>query len=86
MSFSISNIVRSWAKYLNHTEAEQQHAEKRYAICYECPKRLKTGICSACGCVLAAKTFSNLPNECPLGKWYEVDKEYFNIKEKKSLV
>lgn len=45
-----------------------------------------TGVCSVCGCVIAAKTFSNLPNECPLGKWYDVDKEYFNIKEKKSLV
>ena len=86
MSFSISNIVSSWAKYIHHTEKEKIHAERRYSICYECPKRLKTGICGACGCVLAAKTFSNIPNECPLGKWYEVDKEYFNLKEKKSLL
>lgn len=42
-------------------------ANKRLAVCYECPKRL-TFLCGACGCPLAVKTRS-ISATCPLKKW-----------------
>jgi hypothetical protein len=46
-------------------------AEKRLAICEECPRFIKsTTQCKECGCIMKLKT--KLPNaDCPLGKWHK---------------
>lgn len=51
----------------NHTDSET--AEKRYAICLECPRLLKaTNQCKECGCFMKLKV--KLKDAvCPLGKW-----------------
>lgn len=51
-------------------------AEKRLAICEECPRFIKaTTQCKECGCIMKLKT--KLPNaSCPLGKWHEEQISY----------
>jgi len=51
---------------------EGEIAEKRLAICKECPAYISlTHQCQDCGCLMNAKV--KLPNaECPRGKWGQV--------------
>ena len=38
--------------------------------------------CKECGCPIKKKVFSDDFNDCPLGKWEEVDSEYFPPRKK----
>ena len=42
-------------------------AKQRLSICSSCPHK-KAGICTLCGCILAAKT-RELDQKCKIGKW-----------------
>lgn len=53
--------------------AEPTLAQKRIAICRQCPSRMvlpvvKTEVCGRCGCPLASKTKFTRAT-CPLNKW-----------------
>lgn len=65
--------ARPWDLFnKNIGRVETEIAEKRFAICKECPAYVKlTHQCKECGCVMNAKT--KLPNaSCPLNKWGQV--------------
>jgi hypothetical protein len=73
-------IVRAWRSKWNPSAAETQLAEKRLAICAECPSRKETVsiagywvLCGECGCPLEAKAHSPKKGACDLGKWDNVD-------------
>lgn len=49
--------------------ADEEDAEKRFAICKVCPELIKlTKQCKKCGCFMVAKT-KLAAATCPLGKW-----------------
>jgi predicted nucleic acid binding AN1-type Zn finger protein len=51
----------------NYTDSDT--AEKRFAICQQCPELIKlTKQCKKCGCFMAAKTKLEKA-VCPIGKW-----------------
>lgn len=62
--------TRPWDLINPETEwASDEVAEKRYAICKECPELIKlTKQCKKCGCFMAAKTKLEKAT-CPLEKW-----------------
>jgi hypothetical protein len=84
-------IIKAWKIANNPNEGQYQLALKRSEICENCPSKktitkiFKLGIiCSECGCPIEKKVYSIKENACPLGKWKNVDAEYFkNIKFKK---
>jgi len=83
----IREIVGAWATKLIHTDAQKKLAENRYSICNECEHNVKIlGIetCNECGCPLSGKIFTRRNNSCPLGKWQEVESEFFSQIEKKT--
>jgi hypothetical protein len=47
--------------------APEEVVQKRLEICDGCEHK-KLGICTKCGCIIAAKTRS-VHAECPLQKW-----------------
>jgi hypothetical protein len=50
-------------------KVEDAEAERRYAICLECPELLKiTRQCKLCGCFMRVKTKLQ-DSYCPDGKW-----------------
>lgn len=53
----------------NSPKTQDEEADRRYAICEECPRFLRvTKQCKECGCFMNLKT--KLANAtCPLGKW-----------------
>lgn len=73
-------IVKAWRSKWKPTAAEKALAEKRLAICGECPSRNEVikgsdffVLCGECGCPLEAKSHSPRKGACDLGKWDEVD-------------
>jgi hypothetical protein len=84
-------IIKAWKIANNPSDSQYQLALKRSEICENCPSKktitkiFKLGIiCSECGCPIEKKIYSIKENACPLGKWKNVDAEYFkNIKIKK---
>jgi len=77
---NIVEIFKSWAISLRPDERQNKLASGRMLICDSCEyKRTEPIIyCHKCGCPLEKKVFSPLENRCPLGKWEEVDKPFFN--------
>ena len=75
----IVTIADAWFTASNPTPEQKLLAEARWNICIQCPefreKRDITGdpFCNDCGCPLQKKIFSKKYNECPLGKWKDVD-------------
>jgi hypothetical protein len=90
----IVTIADAWITAVNPTESQKKLAEARWNICKQCPefreKRPVTGepYCNDCGCPLNKKIFSKVYNECPLGKWKDVDDLLWGNtqKKKKSLL
>lgn len=68
--------ARPWDLFnKNIGRVETDIADKRFAICKECPMLLPTGNCRECGCFMHAKV--KLPNAyCPLHKWEQVKISY----------
>ena len=48
--------------------ATDEKAEERINICVQCDKFNDLGLCTECGCVMAAKVKIET-SSCPLGKW-----------------
>ena len=93
MRFDIKKIATAWAKSWNPTEDELLLAQKRLEVCNACEMSrmslLKISSCGACGCPLSKKVFTADYNDCPVGKWEEVDGKYFDltkIKTKNTII
>ena len=68
----LKQIKDAWIRSNNPTEDEQALADYRMNICNSCPNKLdimNLSICSACGCPLSKKVFSDENENCPLNKW-----------------
>lgn len=88
MKLDFKEIVTAWYNVVKHTPEQKELADKRFAICLECPskKEIFEGKewslkCSECGCPLKAKvytknTYINQELSCPLNKWKEIEIEY----------
>lgn len=60
--------VKPW-NYFGEPRATKEEAERRFAICQECPEIIElTSTCSKCGCFMYIKTKIERA-ACPLGKW-----------------
>lgn len=74
-------IANAWITAANPTPEQKELAERRYEICVGCEhfreKRQITGepYCAECGCPMKKKIFTDVFNECPLGKWRDVDSD-----------
>jgi len=91
--FNIGKIVEAWIIAHNPSAEQRLLSEKRLSVCDECPakkeilKKAKwTYICTECGCPLGKKSFTNSYNPCPLKKFDDVDNQYFNLKNKKTVI
>ena len=94
MELDLKKIANAWWDSYFGPEELKSLAEKRLKICEACPSR-KIGFrklipfpqCSECGCPIGKKIFSYQKNDCPLGKWEEVDSSstYFSPAVKKLL-
>jgi len=76
----IIEIFKSWAISLRPDDRQNKLAMGRMLVCNSCEyKRTEPTIyCHKCFCPLDKKVFSPKQNRCPLGKWEEVDKPFFN--------
>jgi hypothetical protein len=91
---NLFTIIEAWKIAKNPTRTQKELADKRALICDTCPskktitKKLEVGvICGECGCPIVKKIFTPKNEQCPLGKWQEVESLFFSdaIKTKKSL-
>lgn len=84
----IVTIADAWITASNPTKFQKELAEARWNICIQCSEfraeRDVTGdpYCNDCGCPLKKKIFTKTFNECPLGKWKEVDDELWSSTQK----
>lgn len=86
-------IIDSWLISFTPNDLQKKLAEERLTICEKCDslkeivKRKKwSHVCGECGCPVAKKVFTNRFNACPLSKWGEIDKRYFETKENKTII
>jgi hypothetical protein len=93
IKLDLKKIITAWAIAINPSDKQKELAEKRYGICDVCPSKIETfkdqewsTRCKDCGCPLKSKIFTDKYGECPLGKWDDVDADYFNIKKQKTLI
>lgn len=89
----IKEIVEAWSISFNPTDKQLELAEKRLKICETCPskkeivKKIKiSNICTECGCPVVKKSFTNSYNPCPLHKWAEIDKDYFEKRKENNTL
>jgi hypothetical protein len=91
----IVTIIDAWIIAANPNPEQKELAEARWNICVQCDefreKRDITGepFCNNCGCPLKKKIFTKEYNECPLGKWKQIDEELLIIykpKDKKTII
>jgi ribosomal protein L37E len=76
----IAEIINAWIISFNPNEEQKTLALNRVNICDTCEYKkyvIKKPICSACGCPISKKIFSEKQNACPKGKWDDVDDEFF---------
>jgi hypothetical protein len=83
-------IAKAWIASYNPNDNELSIAKERYEICNECPSKIKSTLsfykCKECGCPISKKIFSPEFNDCPLGKWEDVDsKNFLPTKKNKTL-
>tara|TARA_B110000285_G_scaffold204639_1_gene241739 strand:+ start:1720 stop:1995 length:276 start_codon:yes stop_codon:yes gene_type:complete len=91
MVIDIPKILGALKVKISPTKDQKELAMKRIDICSTCEFKKgevsdKFVSCRACGCFLHGKIFTNNNGECPKGKWDEIDKPYFRIKENKTLI
>lgn len=61
--------VKPWDMFTNMPRATEEEADRRFAICEECPELTHISRrCKQCGCFMITKTKLQ-PATCPLGKW-----------------
>ena len=84
MDFDFKKITKAWFDSYFGSDKQKELAIKRISVCEVCPSRkvTTTGIdlltlCGECGCPIKKKIFSAEFNDCPLGKWQDVDSQYF---------
>jgi hypothetical protein len=91
----IYTIADAWITAANPTPKQKELAEARWNMCLQCDefreKRPVTGepFCNDCGCPLKKKIFTRTYNECPLGKWKELDDAsdvVFTKKDNKTII
>ena len=91
MELNIPKIIEAFKIKISPTGQQKELAKKRMSICSTCEFR-KGEIdsnfvsCTACGCLLHGKIFTNNKGECPKGKWDKIDEPYFRIKENKTMI
>jgi len=91
MELDVKKISKAWFDSYFGSNQQKELSQKRLNICEGCPERTTTTIgftfpiCSQCGCPLQKKIFSSNFNDCPLGKWKDVDNEHPIIFKKKVL-
>lgn len=90
---NFKQIIEAWTISFKPTDEQRKLAEMRGAVCDTCESKLPKGrvfnvpICKECGCPIGKKIFTNEFNPCPLGKWKDIDKEYFgDVKSKNTLL
>lgn len=91
MEIDLLKIIEAFKIKISPSEDQKELALKRIDVCSECTHRRgeissATVSCSDCGCFLKGKIFTNVEGECPKGKWDEIDKPYFKIKQKKTFI
>lgn len=66
-----TEIFNAWKVAMNPSEDQKQIAEDRLKVCMQCEFKMDNPVlhCSACGCPLGKKIFSQVPKSCPKGKW-----------------
>jgi ribosomal protein L37E len=85
----IAEIINAWIISFNPNEEQKTLALNRVNICDTCEYKkyvIKKPICSACGCPLSKKIFSEKQNACPKGKWDDVDFKYFSESKQKNII
>lgn len=85
----IAEIINAWIISFNPNEEQKTLALNRANICDMCEYKkyvIKKPICSACGCPLSKKIFSEKQNACPKGKWDDVDFKYFSENKQKNII
>ena len=86
---NFAEIVNAWIISFNPNEDQKILALNRSNICDTCEYKkyvIKKPICSACGCPISKKIFSEEQNPCPKKKWKEVDSKYFSEKKQKNII
>ena len=75
-----TEILTAWRNRWNPTPEMTELANKRLAICRDCPSRKEIikgsdffVLCGECGCPLEAKSHTDRKGACDLGKWDVVD-------------
>ena len=90
---SLFTIIEAWRIAKNPSDRQMNLAKLRASICDGCDSKktitelVEIGIvCSECGCPISKKVFANVQNPCPLKKWEDIDKPFFETKANNTLV
>lgn len=84
-----TEIINAWIISINPNEEQKTLALNRANICDTCEYKkyvIKKPICSACGCPIEKKIFSEKQNPCPKGKWKDVDSKFFLKNKQKNII
>lgn len=71
MKKKVSEIFNAWKVSFNPSDEQQSIADERLQICMDCEFKREEPVlhCSACGCPLKKKVYSQVSRSCPKGKW-----------------
>ena len=86
---NFAEIINAWIISINPNEEQKTLALNRANICNTCEYKkyvIKKPICSACGCPITKKVFSEKQNACPKGKWSDVDSKFFLKSKQKNII
>ena len=86
---NFAEIINAWVISINPNEEQKTLALNRANICNTCEYKkyvIKKPICSACGCPITKKVFSEKQNACPKGKWNDLDSKYFSENKLKNII
>ena len=86
---NFTEIINAWIISINPNEEQKTLALNRANICDTCEYKkyvIKKPICSACGCPITKKVFSEKQNACPKGKWNDVDSKFFSENKQKNII
>ena len=91
MRIDFKKILEAYKVKISPTIEQKDLALKRLEICKGC-EFLKGSVednfcsCGVCGCFIHGKIFTNKGDECPKGKWSEIDRGQFKTKVKNTLI